>query len=39
MSNELWKAYLNINEFRMSEYDRAVIEIIEKKEIDEEESV
>ena len=29
MSDELWNDYLNINEYRMSDYDIAVIKIIE----------
>ena len=32
MDNTLWNEYLNINEYRMSDYDRAVILIIENME-------
>ena len=30
--DNLWSDYLNINEYRMSDYDRAVITIIENME-------
>ena len=32
MLSDLWKDYLNINEYHMSDYDRAVIIIIENME-------
>ena len=32
MDNTLWNEYLKINEYRMSDYDRAVLQIIKNME-------
>ena len=37
MDKLLWEEYLNINEYKISEYDRAVMKIINKGENDEKE--
>jgi hypothetical protein len=39
MTDEIWKEYLNINEYHMTEYDKIIMELVNKGESNEKKSM